>query len=90
MTTENTSTITEPRCSRNNDLPLLPSETEIGDDTGPTVCTACGVGFEIDDRGESVFVDTDRSKDADARPGLHALRPGRTFRLHMQAALTIW
>ena len=34
-------------------------ETEIGDDTGPTVCPACGVGFEIDDRGESVFVDTD-------------------------------
>lgn len=33
-------------------------ETEVGDETGPTVCPSCGAGFEIEDRGECVFVDT--------------------------------
>jgi len=33
-------------------------ETEAGDNTGPTTCPACKAGFEIDDRGECVFVDT--------------------------------
>ena len=37
-------------------------ETEIGDDTGPTVCPACKAGFKIDDRVECVFVDTDRPR----------------------------
>ena len=51
-------------------------ETEIGDDTGPTVCPACKAGFEIDDRGECVFVNTDSAKDADVRAGLHSLWSG--------------
>jgi len=34
-------------------------ETEIGFQTGPTVCSACKAGFEINDRGECVFVNTD-------------------------------
>ena len=33
-------------------------ETEVGDDTGLSTCPACMAGFEIDDRGECVFVDT--------------------------------
>ena len=37
-------------------------ETEIGDHTGPTACLACLAGFEIDDRGECVFVDTGRPR----------------------------
>ena len=35
-------------------------ETEIGFQTGPTVCTACKAGFEIDDRGECIFADAER------------------------------
>jgi hypothetical protein len=35
-------------------------ETEVGNESGPTTCPACKAGFEIDDRGESVFADTDR------------------------------
>jgi hypothetical protein len=34
-------------------------ETEVGNDSGPTTCPACKTGFEIDDRGECIFVDTD-------------------------------
>ena len=37
-------------------------ETEVGNDTGPIVCPACKAGFEIDDRGECVFVDTENPR----------------------------
>lgn len=33
-------------------------ETEVGNETGPTVCPTCKAWFDIDDRGECVFVDT--------------------------------
>ena len=34
-------------------------KTEVGNESGPVICQACKAGFEIDDRGECVFVDTD-------------------------------
>ena len=33
-------------------------QSDIVDNSGPTICPTCNVGFEIDDRGECVFVDT--------------------------------
>jgi hypothetical protein len=35
-------------------------ETDIGNKSGQITCPACKAGFEIDDRGESVFADADR------------------------------
>ena len=32
-------------------------ESDISDVTGPMICQACKIGFEIDDRGECVFAD---------------------------------
>ena len=32
-------------------------QTEVGEKSGSAVCPACKAGFEIDDRGECVFVD---------------------------------
>ena len=37
-------------------------EIEVGDETGPSTCPACKAGFEIDDRGECIFVDTDNPR----------------------------
>jgi hypothetical protein len=34
-------------------------QTDIVDNSGNTVCPSCKTVFEIDDRGECVFVDTD-------------------------------
>ena len=37
-------------------------EIEVGDEAGPTVCPTCKAGFEIDDRGECVFVVTENPR----------------------------
>ncbi len=37
-------------------------EIEVGDETGPSTCPACKAGFEIDDRGECIFLDTDNPR----------------------------
>jgi len=37
-------------------------ETEVGHKTGSNTCPACKAGFEIDDRGECIFVDTDNPR----------------------------
>jgi len=37
-------------------------KTDVGDETGRVTCPACKAGFEIDDRGECVFVDTDNPR----------------------------
>ena len=37
-------------------------EAAICEDTGPSTCPACKAGFEIDDRGECVFVDMDQPR----------------------------
>ena len=34
-------------------------QSDIVDNSAKTVCPSCKTGFEIDDRGECIFVDTD-------------------------------
>ena len=34
-------------------------QSDILENSGPTICPSCQTVFEIDDRGECVFVDTD-------------------------------
>jgi len=35
---------------------------EIGDASGPTICPVCKTDFEIDERGECVFLNIDKPK----------------------------
>jgi hypothetical protein len=37
-------------------------QSDIPDNSGKTICPSCQTVFEIDDRGECVFVDTDSLK----------------------------
>ena len=37
-------------------------ETEVGCESGPSTCPTCKAGFEIDDRGECIFVDTENPR----------------------------
>ena len=37
-------------------------KTEIDSEPGKTICPNCQISFEIDDRGECVFVDTENPK----------------------------